>query len=155
MYFITTLKKALALREGPHPCAGHMEDDVAVQVPLLPSTDVKEEIAESEQITLRKPVVFRTAEQSADDLVQQGTDIPPFLPVKEKTSEIMHLIPQKPAKPQIVDILPLIRLSFHVSSMDVRIVYIIGPDAINVDNVFHAIVMDMSCHLSLHCTPTR
>ena len=25
----------LALREGPHPCAGQIEDDVAVLVPLL------------------------------------------------------------------------------------------------------------------------
>ena len=58
----------------------------------------------------------------------------------------MHLIPQKPATSQIVDILPLVRLSFHVLSMMFVLFYIIGPDAINVDTVFHAIVMDMSCH---------
>ena len=46
-----TLKNALAFRVvelallgGPHPCAGHMEDEVAVQVPFI---DVKEEVVEA------------------------------------------------------------------------------------------------------------
>ena len=72
-----TLKKALAcravelaLRGGPRPCAGHMEDEVAelehVKVPLLLSIDIKEEITEAVQITPLKRVENRTAEQSVD-----------------------------------------------------------------------------------------
>ena len=60
-----TLKKALALRAvKPHLCAGHMEDEVAVQVPLLPFIDVNEEIAKAVLITPLKPVEIRTASQS-------------------------------------------------------------------------------------------
>ena len=77
-----TLKKALvfravelALRGGPRPCAGHMEDEVAerehVKVPLLLSVDIKEEITEAVQITPLKPVESRTAEQSVDVPVPQ------------------------------------------------------------------------------------
>ena len=72
-----TLKKALAvravelaLRGGPRPCAGHMEDEVAVRehvkVSLLLLIDIQEEITEAVPITPLKPVENRTAEQSVD-----------------------------------------------------------------------------------------
>ena len=46
-------------------------------------------------------VMFRTAEQSVDDPVQQGMDIP-VLSVKEEIAKIILLIPEVPMEPQIV-----------------------------------------------------
>ena len=66
------------------------------------TSSIKEEIAEAVQIAPLKPAVFHTAEQSVDDPVQQKMNIP-ILPVKEDIAEIMHIIPQEPGEPQIVD----------------------------------------------------